>query len=343
MIAENNENINIFVANTLVDMYTKYGDIKDACKIFWELPIRDLVTWNIMIEGFVEHGHSEEALQYLYLVYQSGLKPDKVTILSTLKACSIVIAPRMGMLIHEIVIEDSCELDTYIMSSLIDMFSKCGKLEDATRVFDSGSKESIETWNAMIAGCAFNGKYKWAMDLCINLGQHGVKPDDISLLCLMSACSHLGSVTDGCNYFITVRDEFSLRAMRKHYNSMIDLCGRAGHLKEAYQVLQTMPLEPDIVSWISLLNHCQTYGKLEFSKSFLYHVMGAGLDKSMAFTLISNFNQDSMLHSAVYAVQHRKAMKFSDEAHNFIEGDQSYAHNSLVNSKLRSWNLFLKG
>ena len=140
-----------------------------------------------------------------------------------------------------------------------------------------------------------------------------------------------------------MRDECNLRAMREHYNSMIDLCGRAGHLKEAYQVLQTMPLEPDIVSWISLLNHCQTYGKLEFAKSFLYHVMSTGLDKCLAFTLISNFNQDSMLHSSVYAVQHRKAMEVSDEAHNFIEGDQSYAHNSQhVNSKLKRWNLFLK-
>ncbi len=128
--------ISLWAVSSLVDMYAKCGSIKDAWTVFNKMPLRNVVTWNGMVLGHVKCGQGQKALELFQQMQQEDVLPNSVTFVGVLNACASMVAYEEGRSVHEQIIQSGCEFDVFVGSSFVDMYTKCGSLEDAQRVFN---------------------------------------------------------------------------------------------------------------------------------------------------------------------------------------------------------------
>eukprot|EP00250_Pteridium_aquilinum_P006258 c16214_g1_i1 orf=564-2759(+) len=275
------------VGGSLIDMYIKCGSTEDAYRVFDKLPCPDLVVWSMMIAGFIYGGHAQDAVKLSQKVRAQGLQLNPATFSCILKACSSIAALKEGKLVHADIMRCGCESDMYVASALIDMFAKCGSLKDARRLFDKLSKRDVVVWNAIIAGYAEDGDFLSAFEFYEHMRREGLKPDDATFACLLSACSHLGEVAEGCLHFNALRTDHGIEPTLDHYNSMVDLFGRAGHLDEAADILHIMPFQANVVGWTTLLNHCKTHGDLGQGHQCFGNAVSIDQSNRSAYVLMS--------------------------------------------------------
>ncbi|XP_010545545.1 PREDICTED: pentatricopeptide repeat-containing protein At5g27110-like [Tarenaya hassleriana] len=240
-INENKLERDELVMSALLDMYSKCGDLKEASRIFYCLPKKDTVSWTAMIAAYGSHGEATEALKLFDEMQRVGAKPDRVTFLAVLPACSQLAALEKGKEIHLSISENKLEIDELVMGALLDMYSKCGDVIEASRIFYDLPKKDVISWTAMIAAYGSHGKATEALKLFDEMQKLGAKPDRVTFLAVLSACGHGGLVDDGLKCFSQMRNEYGIIPGIEHYSCLIDLLGRAGRLPEAYEVLQENP------------------------------------------------------------------------------------------------------
>ena len=255
------------VSNSLINMYIKCKRIEEARKLFDEMTKHDLVTWNTMIGGYNECGSADEALELFYLMQYRGVPANPVTLVCILKACSGIVALANGRMIHAYISERNLNLDSYVGSALINLYARCGSLEDAQRVFVALNDRSVVLWSAMIAAFAQRNKHKEALGCFEEMKKGGVEPDDIAYISLLSSFSHSGMLYEGENQFKLMVDEHLVEPSLKHYNCMVDLLGRGGYLDQAEKMLRSMPHLPDMASWTSMFSHCRTHSNMALAGS----------------------------------------------------------------------------
>ncbi len=157
--------ISLWAVSSLVDMYAKCGSIKDAWTVFNKMPLRNVVTWNGMVLGHVKCGQGQKALELFQQMQQEDVLPNSVTFVGVLNACASMVAYEEGRSVHEQIIQSGCEFDVFVGSSFVDMYTKCGSLEDAQRVFNIMLSRDVVTWSAMISGHVKCGQGQNAMKL----------------------------------------------------------------------------------------------------------------------------------------------------------------------------------
>ncbi|KAH9535066.1 hypothetical protein CY35_17G034800 [Sphagnum magellanicum] len=237
-IIQNGCESDAFVGSSLIAMYAKCGSMEDASRVFNKLPSRAVVCWTAMIFGHVKCGEGHKALELFQKMQQEGVQPDPVTYVGVLNACANVVALEEGRRAHERIIQSRCESDVFVRSSLVDMYAKCGSMEDACRVFNTMPSHDVVSWNALLGGFAIHGQGKEALVHFELMCEEGVHPDDITFVCLLSACSHAGFVDEGLRFFALMTTVYRIPAKLEHYTCMVDLLGRAGHLQEAENMIQ---------------------------------------------------------------------------------------------------------
>jgi pentatricopeptide repeat protein len=173
---------------------------------------------------------------------QEGVLPDSVTFVGVLNACASFVALEEGRCAHEQIIQSGWYSDVCVGSSLVDMYAKCGSMEDAWRVFNKVPSRDVVTWNAILGGCAMHGHGKEALKHFQWMCEEGVQPDDVTFVCLLSACSHAGLVDEGMCCYASMATVHMISAKLEHYTCMFDLLGRAGHLQEAENMIKTNAL-----------------------------------------------------------------------------------------------------
>ncbi len=193
----------VFVANSLVDMYAKCGSIEDAWRVFNKMPSRNVVTCNAMVLGHVKCGQGQKALELFQQLQQEGVQPDSLSFVGVLKACVSMVAIEEGRCVHQQIIQSGLESDVFVGSSLVDMYAKCGSMENAWGVFNKMPSQNVVTWNARLGGCAMNGHGNEALKHFEQMCE-GVQPDDITFICLLSACSHAGLVDEGMHCYASM-------------------------------------------------------------------------------------------------------------------------------------------
>ncbi|KAJ7552692.1 hypothetical protein O6H91_06G065100 [Diphasiastrum complanatum] len=255
-----------FVGGALVDMYAKCGRIDKACQAFRQISEQDAFLWNSLIAGCITHGYANKALELFRQMKIEGLMPDKVTFVSALQACAQIGALVEGKLIHSQLRATGLDLDLSVGSTLIDMYGKCGCLDEACQVFFNLPQRTLVLWNAMINGYAQQGHGQVALGLFEKMQQEGLKPNHVTFLCVLSACSHAGLVEEGYELFGSMQESFSITPTMEHYTCMVDLLGRAGRLNEAHAFVSNMAVQPSAAVWISLLGACRTHGDVELGK-----------------------------------------------------------------------------
>ncbi|PKA54798.1 Pentatricopeptide repeat-containing protein [Apostasia shenzhenica] len=282
------------VRNTLLDAYAKNGDLGLARKVFDEMPVRDVVSWNSMIAVYAQNGLSAEALNlYSDMVSGCATRHNAVTLSAVLLACAHAGALQTGKSIHNQVIRIGLEDNVYVGTSVIDMYCKCGRVDAARRAFDRlGDEKNIRSWSAMVAGYGMHGHGHEAVNLFKDMISSGIKPNHITLVSILAACSHAGLVDEARRWFNSMRKDFDIEPSVEHYGCMVDLLGRAGHLDEAYNLIRSMKARPDSVIWGALLSACKTHKNIELAEISANKLFKLDPKNCGYYVLLSNIYAD---------------------------------------------------
>lgn len=277
--------------NTMVTGFIQNGDLNRAEKLFDAMPQKDIITWTAMMTGYIQHGLSEEALKiFNKMQANDGLKPATGTFVTVLGACSDLAGLIEGQQIHQMISKTVFQESTQVVSALINMYSKCGELHVARKMFDDGLSGHMDliSWNGMIAAYAHHGYANEAIILFNKMQELGFQPNDVTFVGLLTACSHAGLVDEGLKYFDELFKNRYIQVREDHYTCLIDLCGRAGRLKEAFNIIEGLGKEASLSVWGALLAGCNMHGNTDIGKLVADKVLKIEPENAGTYSLLSN-------------------------------------------------------
>lgn len=335
-----------YVVNSLVDSYGKCGYIEDAAKIFQESNMGDLASFTSMITAYSQYGQGEEALKLFQTMQGMGLWPDPFACSALLNACANLSAYEQGKQIHVHTLKLGFMSDAFAGNSLVNMYAKCGCIDDATRSFSMLHDKGIVSWSAMIGGLAQHGHGKEALQLFDQMVKQGVRPNHVTLVSVLCACSHAGLVSEAKQYFESMEDVYGIQPTQEHYACMIDILGRAGKLDEAMDLVNTMPYEANGAVWGAVLGAAKTHKNVELGQRAAEMLFTLEPEKSGTHVLLANLYASAGMWGNVSEM--RKLMKESkvkkepgmswvelkDKVHTFIVGDNSHPRSKEIYAKL---------
>ncbi|XP_010260583.1 PREDICTED: pentatricopeptide repeat-containing protein At3g26782, mitochondrial isoform X2 [Nelumbo nucifera] len=282
------------VGNTLLDAYAKCGDLGISRKVFDGMKNKDVISWNSMIAVYAQNGLSTEALEIFYEMLKSrDVSYNAVTLSSVLLGCAHSGALQLGKCIHDQVIKMGLEDDVFVGTSVIDMYCKCGRVEMARRAFERMKEKNVKSWTAMVAGYGMHGRAKEALEVFYEMQNAGVKPNYITFVSVLAACSHGGLVEEGWHWFKAMTQEFEIEPGVEHYACMVDLLGRAGYLDQAYNLIKGMKMRPDFVVWGALLGACRIHKNVELGEVSARKLFELDPSNCGYYVLLSNIYADA--------------------------------------------------
>lgn len=295
---------NLYLQNMIVHLYASCGEMGEARLLFEKMPQRDVVTWNIMIAqlikqgdhegaydlfsrmpernvrswtsmiaGYVQCGKAKEAIHLFAKMEEAGVKCNEVTVVAVLAACADLGALDLGMRIHEYSNRHGFKRNVRISNTLIDMYVKCGCLEEACKVFEEMEERTVVSWSAMIGGLAMHGRAEEALRLFSDMSQVGIEPNGVTFIGLLHACSHMGLISEGRRFFASMTRDYGIIPQIEHYGCMVDLLSRAGLLHEAHEFILNMPMKPNGVVWGALLGACRVHKNVEMAEEAIKHLL----------------------------------------------------------------------
>lgn len=257
----------VSVMNSLISMYSKCKRVDIAASVFDNLKGKTNVTWNAMILGYAQNGCINEALNLFCTMQSQDIKPDSFTLVSVITALADLSVTRLAKWIHGLAIRTYMDKNVFVATALVDMFAKCGAIETARKLFDMMQERHVITWNAMIDGYGTHGLGRAALDLFNDMqNEEAIKPNEITFLSVISACSHSGLVEEGLFYFESMKESYGLEPSMDHYGAMVDLLGRAGRLDDAWNFIQEMPIKPGITVLGAMLGACKVHKNVELGE-----------------------------------------------------------------------------
>ncbi|WCJ18009.1 Pentatricopeptide repeat (PPR) superfamily protein [Euphorbia peplus] len=295
------------LGNAMVDMYLKCGQPDFAGRVFNEMPVKNVVSWNSMISGLAQQGQYKDALDMFREMQNRGLRPDAITLVGVLNSCANLGVLELGKWVHSYVDKNHMKADGYVGNALVDMYAKCGSIDQAFNVFQAMKCRDVYSYTAMIVGLAMHGKPERALDMFSDMTRMGVRPDEVTFVGVLSACSHAGMVEEGRRHFEDMTRLYNLKPQTEHYGCMVDLLGRSGLISEAVEFINKMPVQPDAFVWGSLLGACKIHGKVELGESVMEKLLEVEPKRNGAYILMSNIY--SSANRWKDALKWRKAMK----------------------------------
>lgn len=267
---------NIPVTNSIMYLYLKCGLISEAKKLFEGMGKISLVTWNAMIAGHAKmmeqavdsllaHSSGMEALNIFKKLNRSNMKPDLFTYSSVLTVCSALVALEQGEQLHAQTIKSGFLSDVVVGTALLNMYNKCGSIEKACKAFVEMSIRTMISWTSMITAFSQHGHSQQALQLFEDMRLAGVRPNKITFVAVLSACSHAGMVDEGLAYFKLMKNEYKIKPVMDHYACLIDMYVRLGQLDEAFDFIKKMEFEPNEFIWSNLIAGCRSHGNLELA------------------------------------------------------------------------------
>ncbi|KAH7296208.1 hypothetical protein KP509_26G013500 [Ceratopteris richardii] len=264
---------NLVLGNALVDMYAKCGLLLKAKEVFCKLPMRDTVSWNALLAGYVNNEHSEEALKVLHEMQCKNVPFDEVTIICGLKACGNLGALEVGSQLHAKVDERrSMKDDILVTNALIDMYAGCGLMYKAQEIFDKVLDADIVSWTSLIAGYGQLGKSKEAFEIYDRMREIGVLPNTVTFQSVLNACSHVGLFNEASTY-LQYMNYYELTESLGHVTCIIDLLARAGQLQVAVSIIECMPFHPNLVIWHIILSACNKCSHVKLGRHVFEHAL----------------------------------------------------------------------
>ncbi|TXG62805.1 hypothetical protein EZV62_009799 [Acer yangbiense] len=342
------------VNNALVDMYAKRGSLGCAFTVFNHMQDKDVISWTSLVTGCAHNGSCEEALKYFCDMRIAGICPDQIVVASILSACAELTLLELGRQVHATSLKFGLGSSLSVGNSLVMMYAKCGSIEDANRVFDSMQVRDVITWTALIVGYAKNGRGKDSLQFYDQMLASGTKPDSITFIGLLFACSHAGLVENARHYIESMNKVYGIQTGPEHYACMIDLLGRLGKLVEAKELLDQMVVEPDATVWKAFLASCRVHGNLELGERAAKNLFELEPKNAMPYVLLSNMYSAAGKWDAAASI--RKLMKsrgiskepgcswieLNSQVHTFLSEDRGHPRTADIYSKIDEMMLLIK-
>lgn len=279
---------NEYLKIKLLILYAKSGDLVTAHTIFNNLVTPNVISWNAMIAGYVQKGLEEMGLNLYYEMREKGLKPDQYTFASVFRACATLAMLEEGKRAHGVLIKNHINGNIVVNSALIDMYFKCSCPYDGHLVFKKAPEKNVITWTSLISGYGQHGRVKEVLDSFRRMTDGGFKPNNVTFLAVLSACSHGGLVDEGWDYFNSMRKVYGITPGEKHYAAMVDLLGRCGRVDEAYEFVKNAPCKEHPVIWGALLQACKVYGNMDMVKIAAKNYFDLETDNVGKYVVLSN-------------------------------------------------------
>ncbi|XP_056174916.1 putative pentatricopeptide repeat-containing protein At1g17630 isoform X1 [Syzygium oleosum] len=290
------ESKNIVSWNALITSYAESGLCDEAFEIFSQLKksngcslVRpNVISWSVIIDAFASAGRGRESLELYRQMQLANIVGNAVTISSVLSVCAELAALNLGREVHGHVARALLNHNLLVANSLITMYMRCGCLNEGSLVFKKLVAKDLISWNSMIAGCGMHGLGKDAVRYFDGMVETGIKPDEVTFVAVLSACSHAGLVVEGRKLYDRMTEEFGIEPQMEHYACLVDLLSRSGSLQEAGEIVKAMPMTPNVCVWGALLNACRMYRDTDFAEATASHVFNQNWETTGSYMLLSN-------------------------------------------------------
>lgn len=345
VVLENGLDSDICIQNAVMVMYSKCGRVDLAQGFFDKIDQKDLVSWSSMIEAYARADMPMEAFELFQQMKIQRICPDYVTVLSVISACLNLASLRQARFIHGFIVRSLLEGQSVVETAMIDLYMKCGSTEYARQIFDRMHEQNLISWSTMIAGYGMHGRGKDALELFDRL-KCSMKPDHITFVSLLSACSHAGLIAEGWQCFNSMTREFGIVPRSEHYACMVDLLGRAGRLKEAQEFIQSMPIKPDSGVWGALLGACRIHSNVKLAEFAAKSLLELDPENSGRYVLLSNIYRSLgkteeanrvrglMKQRGVKKTAGLTFIEVKNKLYKFTVGDQSNPQSDLIYREL---------
>lgn len=336
----------VCIESALMDMYSKCGSMRHAMEIFEAAEVLDEVSMTVILVGFAQNGFEEEAINIFVNMVKAGTKIDANMVSAVLGVFGVDTSLALGKQIHLLVIKKGFDSNPFVSNGLINMYSKCGVLEDATEVFKQMPWRNSISWNSMIAAFARHGNGSEALQLYNVMKLEGVEPTDVTFLSLLHACSHVGLVDKGMELLDSMERDYGITPRMEHYACVVDILGRAGLVNEAKAFIEGLPVKPDTLVWQALLGACGIHGDSVLGKYAADHLLLAEPDGAATYISMANiYSATGRWKERARTIKRMKEMgvaketgiswiEIEKEIHSFVVRDQMHPQGEIIHGVL---------
>ncbi|XP_073309562.1 putative pentatricopeptide repeat-containing protein At3g01580 [Primulina huaijiensis] len=344
LASKNGLELNILVSTALIDMYLNCASPDEAIRIFERMPEKDAMCYSSLLSGCVENGLFYKSIQVFRDMIVAGHQPDAVSMVKVLTACSESGVLQQTSFFHGLGIKNGLENKRFVGASLIESYAKCGSLDGSIEVFNGIEDRDLVIWSSMFAGYAFHGKGHEAIELFNQMVKSSsIKPNHVSFLSILSACSHAGLVKEGIEVFNMMVNEYFLKPTEKHYGIIVDLLGRNGDLENAVEFMKRMPDPAEASTWGALLGACRIHQNMLIGEAAAKKLVRLDPGHAGYYLVFSNiYAVDARWERAAEVrkmVKHkglgkvppgRSVIELRDEAFGFTANDRSHQDSAQI-------------
>ncbi|MQM12016.1 hypothetical protein Taro_044926 [Colocasia esculenta] len=336
--------------NIVITHFVKRGDMETARELFDEMPERNVRSWTTMIGGYVQSGKPKEAIRLYCDMEEMGVEPNEVTVVAALAACADLGALELGERVHEYANRCGFLKNVRLCNTLTDMYIKCGCIELARGVFEEMEEKTVVSWSAMICGLAMHGQGEEALQLFSEMKRVGVRPNGVTFLGLLHACSHMGLLEEGCEFFTSMSRDYGLVPEIEHYGCMVDLLSRAGRLQDALEFIHKMPVAPNSVVWGALLGGAHVHKNVKMGEEAIKHLRRLDPLNDGYYIVLSNIYAEAgrwedvarvrcmMRDEGVKKTPGWSSIALDGVVHEFVAGDSDHLQAEVI---YRRWDELL--
>ncbi|KAH7284926.1 hypothetical protein KP509_33G002700 [Ceratopteris richardii] len=254
------------IKTALVDMYAKCGHLRLSCDLFQELTNKDVVSWNSLMYGYLDHELWEAVLDCFPRMLLESTFPDAMSYSGGLKSCGATGFVAKGKEIHTRIVKQLLSEDLIVGKALLDMYVKNGLLREAQDVFNNTCAKGLALWNVLMSGYTQSGLTDKVFNIYNKMIEECGDPDPVTFVSVLNACSHTGLLDEASSYFCAMCKSYGYIPTAEHFTCMVDLLGRAGQLENAIVLMNGFPLHPDLAVSTTALSSCRKQGDLLLGK-----------------------------------------------------------------------------
>ena len=327
----------------MLHLYAACGRFESAYHLFEKMPERNLVTWNTIINGFALNGRANEALTLYKEMTESEDGPDGFTMVSLLSACGELGALVLGRRVHIFTLKVGLIMNSHVGNSLIDLYSKCGDIISARKMFDEMSdRKTAVSWTTLITGLAVNGFGEESLALFQGMEKARQVPTEITFVGVLYACSHCGLVDEGYSFFHRMKADYGIAPKMEHFGCMVDLLGRSGMVDRAYSFILHMPQPANAVIWRTLLGACAVHKRVDVGERAWAQLELLDPGHSGDYVLLSNLYaggkhwaevhkmREKMLRGGVRKTPGKTLLELGNVVHEFVVGDREHPESDVI-------------
>ncbi|XP_071720552.1 pentatricopeptide repeat-containing protein At3g02330, mitochondrial-like [Rutidosis leptorrhynchoides] len=347
---------NNFVVSSLIDYYSKCGKMDKAVIIFEECLIKDSVLLSTMVSAYAHNQQGEDAMKLFVKMHNANVSLSEHALTSILDVCGAMTVLHQGRQVHAFVLKTGSHHNTFVLSGLIEMYSKCGNIEEAVHVFDQAVYKNNIIWTSMISAFSQSGRGLDALELFdLLVAENRFIPDHVCFTVVLTACNHAGLFEKGVSYFKKMTSDYNLDPEIDQYACLIDLYARKGDLVKAKTIMDEMPFNANFVMWSSFLSFCKEYGNVELGRETAYKLFELEPRSPVPYLILADIYAAAGLWTDVQLI--RKLMvengvrkylagsswvEVDNQVHVFSAGDLSHPRSKDVHLELRMLNFEMR-